>query len=135
MTKDTDDVHTSSSPGEQAFENGAKDEAVVGTDSEGQPVVVEPFGRDGASHRITIGSTRSGRTAGVQQRRFADWFDENDEVDDDREVFEIDWEDGEMTEIEDVEGLEELDSINPLDIPTESADESGEQSSTGGDDS
>jgi hypothetical protein len=106
-------------------------ETVDSTDSENQRVV-EPFGRDGAPHRITIGSTRSGRTAGVQQRRFADWFDENGEVDDDREVFEIDWEDGEMTEIEDVEGL---DSLNPLDISNESADESGHHSSTGGDDS
>lgn len=107
-------------------------ETVDSTDSEDQRLVAEPFGRDTAPHHITFGRCTGGSTFGVQQRRFAEWFGENTEVDDDRKVFEIDWENGEMTEMEGVEGLEGLDSINPFDIPNESADESGEESSTGG---
>jgi hypothetical protein len=42
---------------------------------EDQPLVIEPFDRDGAPHLITIGRNRSGSTVGMQRRRFAEIFE------------------------------------------------------------
>lgn len=137
MTKDMDDVHTSSSPGEQNVESVTKDEVFFGVDSEGQPVAVEPFDRNGAphhitfggvtggstfgvSHRIITGQIRAGRTYNTRSQRLAEMFDE----DVDRTLIEI-GPDGEMSEIE------VLKPINPLDIPPEPMDENRSQSANG----
>lgn len=128
MTKDMDDVHTSSSPEEQNVESVTEDEVVFGADSEGQSVM-EPFGPDtaphhitfggvtggstfGVSHRIITGQIRAGRTYNTRSQRLAEMFD----GDEDRTFIEV-APDGEMSEMEHVE------TINPLDIPAEPMDD------------
>lgn len=101
-----------------------ENEAVFGVDSEGQPVCVEPFARDGAPHCISMGQSRGGRTFGMQRRQLARALEEIDGENVDRSFIEV-GPDGEMTEID------EIEAINPFDIPPESVAESGSQSANG----